>query len=1128
MALSHPPLRVILAVGFGGIALLAALGTSVLAGHEAARRIEASQHEALDAAASRLAERLDQALSARWRDLRIVAGLPLIQDTAASPALRRSILRQLHDSFPDYGLLALVAPDGRVILDSREAIEGRDLANRAFLQAAMLGPVVEDVHEAGLLAEPPKEARPRQLLDLAAPVRDAAGQVTGIVVAQLDWRWIAALVGQKRPGEPEMLILARNRDVLLGPAPLLGRALPELAPAQGATAFPDGAGFLAASRAMPADGSDPGPGWQIVARRPTRTALAPARALERNILVVGLGASLVTALFGWAAAAWLAGPLCRQAEAAVRQQADGSRDPLPPGSGFAEAVMLARAFDGLLGDCRRSEAALAESEQRLRLAQRAGQIGAYEWDILADTGKATREYAALHGEILPEGDQTWPGHYAHWLARLHPEDRPLLRQRLRRILEQPGPFALEYRILLPDGRVRWLHDRGEILADAAGRPARALGAVRDVTARRAAEDALRESETRLRLAQEAGGIGIWDLDLASGRQVWSERQYALFGLDPALPPPDIAAVAARLHPADRAALLAARDAVLAGEERSLSAEFRIHRASDGSERWLAATGRLLRDAAGQPVRMLGVSRDITEARLHEAELRAMLEANPIGVLRGDIHGRILDANDAALRLLGHDRAALAAGALRWDALTPPEWLPVDAAKIAEARESGISQPYEKEYRRPDGTLVPVLIGFTLIGEAREETIAFILDLTDRKRAEAALLADKAALEQAVAARTAELAAREGELRRIYDRTPAPFHSVDAEGRLLRVSEEWLAFLGYRREEVLGRRTGEFMLPESATRWEAALARLKETGDEVREVEYRMRRADGQVVEVLLRARADHDAEGRFRLSYSVLFDMTERNRSEARLREAQKLEALGRIAGGVAHDFNNLLQVLDGALQLLADNAERPDRVRRYAGVALQAAERGAVLTRRMLAFARRDRLAAEPVTLPALLQGVATLLHGPLGSAIRLEIVAPPGLPAVQADRSQLELVLFNLALNARDAIEQGGRIRLEAAAERLGTGNPQGLAPGAYVRIRVADSGHGMDAATRARATEPFFTTKETGQGSGLGLAMAHGFAVQSGGALQIESVPGEGTVVSLWLPERVPAQGLAAAAT
>ncbi|WP_431267272.1 PAS domain-containing sensor histidine kinase [Dankookia sp. P2] len=990
----------------------------------------------------------------------------------------------------------------------------------------MRGPVVEDVHEALMLASRLGQAAPLRLVDLAAPVRGVDGRLVGVVAAHLDWRWASEVVGTPRPGEPEILILSRAGEVLLGPAALLGQHLGLAAIGHAPVDFPDGADFLAAAAPTQGWQDYPGLGWQVLARRPATLALAPAAALQRDILLFGLAASAIAALIGWFAAAWLAAPLHRLAEAAARQQREGGRAALPPGSGFAEAVVLARAFDGLLGDCRKSEAALQESEQRLRLAQRAGQIGAYEWDIPADTGRATREYAALHGVPLPEADQTWTAHYEHWLARLHPEDRPRLRERIRHILAEAGPYALEYRILLPDGRIRWLHDRGEVVTDAAGRPLRALGAVRDVTGRRATEDALREGEARLRLAQEAGGIGSWDLDLASGRQVWSERQYVLFGLDPALPPPDMAQWFGLVHPADRAALQAATDAALTDEGGMLVAEFRILRASDAAERWLSATGRIMKDAGGHPVRMLGVNRDITEARAREAELRAMLEANPIGVLRGDVHGRILDANDALLRLAGTDRAALEAGTLRWDTLTPPEWLPADAAGIAEAREKGACTPYEKEYQRADGSRVSVLVGFALVGEAREDTIAFILDLTDRKRAEAALLQDKAALERAVAARTAELADRERELRRIYDRTPAAFHSVDAEGRLIRVSEEWLAFLGYRREEVLGRRTGEFMLPESAARWEAAVKDLALSGDEVREVEYRMLRADGEVVDVLVRARAEHNAAGGFANSYSVLLDMTERNRAEARLHEAQKLEALGRVAGGVAHDFNNLLQVLTGALQLLASSAGKPERVERYAKVALEAAGRGAELTRRMQAFARQDQLQSGPVALPELLQDLATLLHGPLGADIRLEIEAPACLPPLRADRMQLELVLFNLALNGRDAMPGGGTLRLEAAAESVAVQNPQGLAAGSYARIRVADSGEGMDAATLARAAEPFFTTKEVGKGSGLGLSMAHGFAAQSGGALRIESTPGEGTVVTLWLPQTV-AGPMAAAA-
>ncbi|MFC7476643.1 PAS domain-containing protein [Dankookia sp. GCM10030260] len=1121
MALSHPPLRLILAAAFGGIALLAALATSLLAGQAASRRVETNQFAMLDSAAARVAERLDRGMAARWRDVQVATRLPPMRDPATPPEQRRSILRHLHDTYADYALLAFIGPDGHVVVDSREALEGQDASGLPFLPAAMHGPVVEDVHEAPMLARRMGDTAPLRLIDLAAPVQGADGQLVGIVAAHLDWRWAAAVVGTPRPGEPEVLILSRTGEVLLGPAALLGRGLETASIRRDLVDFPDGAGFLAALQ--PTEGWRDGPGlgwpglgWQVLARRPAAQALAPAGALQRDILLYGLAASAVAALLGWFAAAWLALPLHRLAEAAARQQREGGRTALPPGSGFAEAVTLARAFDGLLGDCRRSEAALAESEQRLRLAQRAGQIGAYEWDISADTGRATREYAVLHGQPLPEGDQTWSERYEHWLARLHPEDRPRLRERIRHILAEAGPYALEYRILLPDGRTRWLHDRGEVFFDPAGKPARALGAVRDITGRRAAEDALRESEARLRLAQEAGGIGSWDLDLATGRHIWSERQYGLFGLDPALPPPDLSGWLALLHPADRAGIIATRRAALTTESGTFTAEYRIRRVADGATRWMATSGRVVRDADGRPARMLGVNRDVTEARVAEAELRAMLEANPIGVLRGDIHGRILDANDALLRLAGTDRAALEAGTLRWDALTPPEWLPADAAGIAEAREKGACTPYEKEYQRPDGSRVPVLVGFALVGEARENTIAFILDLTDRKRAEAALLHDKAALERAVAERTAELAAREHELRRIYDRTPAAFHSVDAEGRLVRVSDEWLAFLGYGREEVLGRRTGDFMLPESAARWAAAVVELRRTGDEMREVEYRMVRADGRVVDVLLRARAEHDADGGFAHSYSVLFDMTERNMAEARLREAQKLEALGRITGGVAHDFNNLLQVVTGALQMLVANSGKPERVDRYAGVALQAAGRGADLTRRMLAFARQDQLQSSPVVLPEMMQGLATLLHGSLGADIRLQIEAAPDLPPVKADRMQLEMVLFNLALNARDAMPQGGSLLLQAAAEHLAAGNPQGLEPGSYVRLQVADTGEGMDASTLARAAEPFFTTKEVGKGSGLGLSMAHGFAAQSGGALRIESRPGQGTVVLLWLPE------------
>ncbi|RYJ01269.1 MAG: PAS domain S-box protein, partial [Acetobacteraceae bacterium] len=629
----------------------------------------------------------------------------------------------------------------------------------------------------------------------------------------------------------------------------------------------------------------------------------------------------------------------------------------------------------------------------------------------------------------------------------------------------------------------------------------------------------RLSEARLLIAQEAAGIGCWDCDPRSGEQFWSRQQYALHGLDPAGPAPSQAAWRRMVHPEDRPGLAQATRC----DPPTFTAEFRIRRADDGAERWIAASGRIERDADGRPVRMLGINRDVTEQRLRatelasrEAALRAMVEANPIGVMRSTRDGAILDANDALLRIIGRDRTALEAGVLRWDTITPEDWRAANDAAIATAAATGRSIPYEKEYQRPDGSRIPVLVGFSMVGSIREEAIAFVLDLSERKRAERLLLEAKAALEQRVAERTAALAEREADLRRIYDRTPAAFHSCDAAGRLIEVSAQWLAFLGYAREAVLGHTPAEFMTAESASRWEVARASLTDGRDEVREVEYRMVRQDGRIVDVLLRARAERDAGGGFRRSFAVLLDITERNRSETRLREAQKLEALGRIAGGVAHDFNNILQVVNGALRLVQTRPEDPVRVRRYAAAALAAAERGADVTRRMLAFARRDQLQAGPVPPAAVLEGLSALLRGALGPDIRLEVSAPPGLPQLQADRMQLDLVLFNLALNARDAMPEGGTLRLTAEPADALVDGPASLAPGHYLKLTVADTGAGMDALTLARATEPFFTTKEVGKGTGLGLAMAHGFAVQSGGALTLESAPGRGTVVSLFLPE------------
>ncbi|WP_431270413.1 ATP-binding protein [Dankookia sp. P2] len=282
-------------------------------------------------------------------------------------------------------------------------------------------------------------------------------------------------------------------------------------------------------------------------------------------------------------------------------------------------------------------------------------------------------------------------------------------------------------------------------------------------------------------------------------------------------------------------------------------------------------------------------------------------------------------------------------------------------------------------------------------------------------------------------------------------------------------------------------------------------------EEVRRGEEALQRANAMLEErVAERTRALSETNDR------LTEQMAERERVEAQLRQSQKVEAIGQLTGGVAHDFNNLLMAVLGNLSLLRKRLPAEDaRIQRLIEGAMQGAQRGAALTQRLLAFARRQELRPEAVDLAALVEGMGNLLRRSLGPRVELEVEAAAGLPKAMADTNQLELALLNLAVNARDAMPEGGRlgIRVDAVPPQAVPGLP-GTAT-CYLRLRVSDTGTGMDAATLARAVEPFFSTKPVGQGTGLGLSMVHGVARQLGGDLRLSSVPGEGTIAELLLP-------------
>ncbi|MCQ0990372.1 MHYT domain-containing protein [Jiella marina] len=349
---------------------------------------------------------------------------------------------------------------------------------------------------------------------------------------------------------------------------------------------------------------------------------------------------------------------------------------------------------------------------------------------------------------------------------------------------------------------------------------------------------------------------------------------------------------------------------------------------------------------------------------------------------------------------------------------------------------------------------------------------------------------------------------------LYRRTPLPLHALNESGCIEHVSDVWLEVLGYEFAEVVGRPLTDFMTEASARRrvevdWPALLA-----SQQVRGAEYQFVTKDGRQLDCLLSAHVERDADGRFVQALCGLVDITARRQAEEQLRQSQKLEALGHLTGGVAHDFNNLLAAVLANLEILRKRLPEDPKLRQLIDTAILGAERGASLTQRMLSFSRRQDLRPSAVNLPELVHGMADLLQRSIGPSVQIETNFPIGLPSVNADANQLELALVNLAVNARDAMPDGGTITISTkGVSRVAA--DETLSAGEYVRLTVTDTGCGMDSATLASATQPFFTTKDVGKGTGLGLSMVHGFAGQSGGQFVLSSAVGVGTTAEIWLP-------------
>ena len=373
------------------------------------------------------------------------------------------------------------------------------------------------------------------------------------------------------------------------------------------------------------------------------------------------------------------------------------------------------------------------------------------------------------------------------------------------------------------------------------------------------------------------------------------------------------------------------------------------------------------------------------------------------------------------------------------------------------------------------------------------------------------------LAMAIQRKRAEVALRGSEerYRHIVEAATEGICSIDAEVRITFVNGAFARMLGFTPEEMLGTSVERYTFPEEVDEFRRHMdARRRGVAERY---ERRLRRNDGKESWCLVSGAPILDSDGRFAGSFGMFTDITDRRRLEEQLRQSQKMEAVGRLAGGVAHDFNNLLTVILGYSDVLLQGLE-PGPLLEATQEVRRAGERAAALTRQLLAFSRKQTLVPEVLDLGDVVRGLSTMVERLIGEDVKVSVVVSPGLGRVKADRGQLEQVVMNLAVNARDAMPNGGSLLFELENVDLDdayTATHAEIEPGPYVLLAISDTGTGMDAETQKRVFEPFFTTKEAGKGTGLGLSTVYGIVNQSDGAIDVYSEPGQGTTFKVYLP-------------
>jgi two-component system, cell cycle sensor histidine kinase and response regulator CckA len=601
--------------------------------------------------------------------------------------------------------------------------------------------------------------------------------------------------------------------------------------------------------------------------------------------------------------------------------------------------------------------------------------------------------------------------------------------------------------------------------------------------------------------ERAGRAGSWSWNASTRELMLWSREDDRARRDAGVPASGEAQ--RRIHPENEQAYLQ-RIAEAVRAQTDWDIEYRLM-LPDGTTRDIQSIGHPVFDANAGLVEYVGMELDITERKrteeaLRESEARFRTFVDHAGdaffLHDNEDQGRLLDVNRRACESLGYTREEL----IGTTAMVFDNWLtPAQLMRIAERVIAGEEFAFETRHTRKDGSDFPVEIHIRpFLHGGRALGLSLARDITERKQAERALN-DSHDL-----------------LRAVIEGTPDAIYAKDLQHRYRMINSAGARFMGKAVDEVLGKDDSELLAPDAARAIRERDLRILVSGQQET---FEETVSAGGTSRVYLSTKAPYrDRQGNVIGLVGISRDVTDMKRLETDFRQAQKMDAVGRLAGGIAHDFNNLLSVIIGYSELLFNQLSPEDDNRNLIYEVQKAGERAAGLTRQLLAFSRKQVLKPQVISLNPLLADMNRMLRRLIGKDIALIEALDPQLGMTKVDPGQFEQAVINLAVNARDAMKEAGRLTIETRNARVDQKYAEahpGVRPGDYVVVAVSDTGHGMDEATQARIFEPFFTTKEAGKGTGLGLAMVYGFAKQSDGHIEVQSQPDSGTSFRLFLP-------------